>query len=76
MIEQMKCLRGKMTSNLDTVFLDKAISDAKKIIYRVLDFEQIFNIHEGTSNIEYNPYQSENLLSTLSAAIGPELMSK
>ena len=65
-----------MASNMYTASLDITICDAKKIIYRVLDFEQIFNIHEGTSNIEYNPYQSENLLSTLSAAIGPELMSK
>ena len=72
----MKSLRDRMASDMDTTSLDITICDAKKIIYRVLDFEQIFNIHEGTSNIEYNPYQSENLLSTLSAAIGPELMSK
>lgn len=28
-----------------------ALSDAKKIAYRTLDFEQIFNINEGTSSV-------------------------
>ena len=72
----MKSLRDKMTSKLDTTSLDIVIYDAKKVIQKVLDFEQIFNINEETLNIEYDPYKSEDLLSTLSKAIGPELMSK
>ena len=44
----MNSLRESIISELDTASLDIAISDAQKVVNKVLDFEQIFNIHEGT----------------------------
>jgi len=38
-----------------------------------MDFEQIFNIHEGTSNVQYEPHQADHMLSTLSAMVGTGL---
>ena len=66
MIEHLQSLRGQIVSLTGQAALEAAICDAKRVVYRVLDFEQIFNIHEGTSNVQYEPYQAEHLLSTLS----------
>ena len=44
----MKSLRESIISELDTASLDIAICDAEKVVDKVFDFEQIFNIHEGT----------------------------
>ena len=39
--------------------LSVVISDTKKVLYRILDFEQLFNINEGTSNVLYVREQAQ-----------------
>ena len=53
MIEHLQSLRGQVQTLSGKTALESAICDAKRVVYRVLDFEQIFNIHEGTSSVEY-----------------------
>ncbi len=35
--------------------------DAKKIVYKVCDYEKVFNICEGTSDVQYELNSSEQL---------------
>ena len=76
MIEHLQGLRGQVQTLSGQTALESAICDAKRVVYRVLDFEQIFNIHEGTSSVEYQPYPAESLLSTLSNLVGSEMSKK
>ena len=52
------------------------MADAKRIAYRTLDFEQVFNINEGTSSVQYDPYKSDQLIQSLKSILQPALLTK
>jgi len=56
--------------------LEGARCEAKKIVARVLDFEHLFNISEGTSRVRYDPHNAKKLFKTLMQTIEPELESR
>eukprot|EP00353_Schmidingerella_taraikaensis_P000928 CAMPEP_0185597466 /NCGR_PEP_ID=MMETSP0434-20130131/81385_1 /TAXON_ID=626734 ORGANISM="Favella taraikaensis, Strain Fe Narragansett Bay" /NCGR_SAMPLE_ID=MMETSP0434 /ASSEMBLY_ACC=CAM_ASM_000379 /LENGTH=92 /DNA_ID=CAMNT_0028226199 /DNA_START=697 /DNA_END=975 /DNA_ORIENTATION=- len=76
LISKLQGLR-RIAADADAIEpLNSTISEAKKIIYRVLDFEHVFNIHEGTSSIKYEPQSSKKLLWTLKNIVAPELQAR
>ena len=67
---------SQIVSEEGQTHLEEATNIAKRIIYRISDFEQIFNIHEGSANIKYSPNQTEDLVNTITDIISPDLGKK
>ena len=58
----------------DSDQVENAVCEAKKIVQRVNNFENVFNINEGTTQlIHYEPYRAHAMLSKLQDLIEPEL---
>ena len=56
--------------------LDSVLREAKRVVYRIVDYEKVFNICEGTSDVAYELHPSEQLFQSMSSAVQEELTRK
>ena len=61
MMKTLSLVKENQKSDENVNQLDSVLREAKRVVYRIVDYEKVFNICEGTSDVSYELHPSEQL---------------